>query len=497
MSRIDHVEFLDGRVDPWSDPDLLQYATVPLWAESGPWRRAACELSPVLFAYTYLSHHLANADTGYVMSVAEHHLRLAQIGQMWVKPGPHRDGLIAPRGAAKSTWACLILPLWALCYGHRRFAVLYGNSASTIGLHYETIRTELLTNELLRQDFPEMTPDRRAGGNTTRQLITESGAVIASKGMEESTLGLKIGTRRPDLLIGDDLEPSGDVYSPALKAKRLGLWRAAVMPMSTEAAVLLAGTVVMHGSIMHDLVLQANGLPAPPWVAEDRWRAHHFPAIAIDPETGQERSFWARRHSLAFLRSIRGTQDFALNYDGRPALPSGGHWTTATIRHAAEPVPVEGRIISVDTAVRGESLDRRHDFTAVSVVGRNAHRPGQAVVEYCQGRRVTGEGLREWIHELASRAAITRVIVEVNQGGDLWRQILSPLPPGVVLETYSARRRKEARTLDLSDRYRKGHVLHQYPLPELENDLLRWPKVEHDDLIDSTSAGVEFVLTRA
>jgi len=497
VPEIRGVEFLDGRLDPWADEELLGLALSPSWTASGEFRRWATRLSPVLFGYTYLSGHLVSPDTGWIMSVAEHHLALHEVGRRWIRPGRHRHAIIAPRGAAKSTFSSLVLPLWAVAHGHRRFAALFGDTSGAIGIHFQNLRDELATNALLLHDFPELAPVR--GRNTAKQVVTEGGGAFAARGIEEGAAGLKIGALRPDVIIADDLEPFGDRYSPALRDKRLGIWRHGVLPMATEAAVLMAGTVVMYGSIMHDLVLAANGAAPAPWIAEDGIRPLHFPAIAVDEVTGAERSFWERRWPLAELRAMRGTQDYALNYDGRPALPSGGHWTEDAFVVPAEPVAVEDRVISIDTAVSGESMNRRHDFTAVSVVGRAVGRPDVAVVEYCHGRRVNGAELLAWIHELCEAAdgGIREVIIETNQGGDLWRQVLSPLPSAVRLTTYAATVGKDKRTLKLHDRYVRGQVIHQYHLPALQDALVRWPKVEHDDLIDATSAGVEYVLSRA
>jgi phage terminase large subunit-like protein len=88
---------------------------------------------------------------------------------------------------------------------------------------------------------------------------------------------------------------------------------------------------------------------------------------------------------------------------------------------------------------------------------------------------------------------VKMVVVENNQGGDLWVDVLDDLP--VRLKTYAAREGKEvkfARALDVQQRYR---VTFSRPIPALEDQCLAWPRVPHDDVMDAVMSGALRLLT--
>src|SRR3954467_11684891 len=88
-------------------------------------RRAATEDDPLLFALTYLSHHLRSEATGNKVTFSQVHVDWAEYAKTWIagpgKPQENRDAYIAPRETGKSTWHFLILPLWAAAHGHVKF----------------------------------------------------------------------------------------------------------------------------------------------------------------------------------------------------------------------------------------------------------------------------------------------------------------------------------------------------------------------------------------
>jgi phage terminase large subunit-like protein len=467
------------------------------WRTEPEYRRWATRLNPVLFAYTYLSHHLSSPETGGRMSLARHHVDMAAAAVRWRRPGAHRDAWVAPRGGAKTTWQFLILPLWALAHEHRRFCVAFADTESQAVKHLDDVRIELAENDLLLYDFPGLgSPRGRRTRNNGTEYVSSSGAAFMARGMGTSSLGLKRGSARPDLLVGDDLEPDEGSYSPAGKVARLSTWQNKVLPMNEQAAVSLAGTVTMHGSILHDVVRAeiGEGHPAP-WIADGGWRTHYYPAITQDPATGAEVSYWETRHPLAYLQSIRHTRDYALNYSGRAPLPGGELWRENTFRYLRRPVPIEGRTVFVDVAMSGASSKARHDYTAIAILGRAVGRP-EIVVEYARAWRMTFATTSQRLADICRRNPdITSVHIEVNAfGGEEAMRRVIDAPPGARLVPYRVHENKEYRIKRLLRRYEDGNVLHATRLPEFEEQAVRYPHVDHDDLVDVVAAGVEHLL---
>lgn len=466
---------------------------------SPDYRRAITRTSPLTFACTYLLHHLSGPETGGQVSLSQLHLDLARAARRWMRrdlgPAEVRDAWIAPRGAAKSTWTLLALPLWATAHQHRRFVACFADSGPQARQHLATLRRELDENPLLRLDFPGLCCPARLRGrsdqDTQVQVVTASGAAFMAKGMDASTLGAKHGATRPDLIVADDIEPMGSRYNAAAAARRLDALLTGVLGMNPNAVVQLAGTVVMRGAIMHDLVRAAIGDEgAPVWVRDERFVPHYFPAIAVDDE-GRERSLWPQRWSLEFLQSIRHTRRYALNFANLPPDADAGWWSEGDIVVDERAVAVR-RGLWIDPAVT--SRGQRPDFTGLAVVGIEAG-SGRAVVEWVRQVRVAPDGLRRLVGSVLDRnPAVRRVYVEANNGGEVWLDVLDPVVaqrPQVTVELHRAVLSKEHRFTRLLDLYQRGLVVHTRTLPALTDQLLAFPDVAFDDVMDAVEAGVE------
>lgn len=487
-------------VPPGFDRDRLLLTLNSAALEHSPeYRRAITRTSPLLFGLTYLLHHLHGPETGGEVSLSELHVALARAARRWVRqdlgPSEVRDAWIGPRGAAKSTWTLLVLPLWATAHGHRRFVAMFSDAGPQARQHLATLRRELADNELLRLDFPELCAPARMRGRSDQDTqvnhVTLSGVAFMAKGMGSAVLGAKHGSTRPDLIIGDDVEPIGSRYTAEAVKARLGALVNGVLDMNPNAAVQLAGTVVRRGSIMHDLVRHAVGDPgAPRWVVDERFRVHYFPAIVVDDD-GRERSLWPQRWSLEFLRSIRHTRRYALNFANLPPDADAGWWSHADVVVDAGARAVR-RGLWIDPAGKSRVTS---DFTALAVVGVEAGPRGRAVVEWVTQRRLPPAGLRVLAGQVLDRnPAVREVHVDVTNGGDAWLDVLGPVAAarqGVTVTPITFSESKADRFTRLLDYYQRGMVVHGRELPALTDQQLAYPDVAHDDVLDAVAAGVE------
>lgn len=481
-------------LEPWTR--VLPVPPYPLAVEaSADYRRAMTARSPLRFAIIYLAHHLHSPETGGVRSVAAHHIAMAKAATRWRHPGRHRDIWVAPRSGAKSTWL-VILTLWALCHGHRRFAVWVSDSAPQMRMHLATLRTELETNALLLGDFPHMAPPARGTRGTKDSQDTytsRGGATVAARGMDTRSLGIKVGSARPDLIGLDDVEPDASNYSAAARTKRLETVLNAILPMNDQAAVWWTGTVTMYGSILHAAVRAAVGDGDPEqWIADNGFTVHYHPAIIPATELGPDRSFWPQRYSLEYLESIRHTLNYALNFACRPPLPGGHHWNDATFRLGRH--PVGALTMQIDPA---PTATPKSDYSAIVVGGliTDPAMAGQVSLEFAEQVRLTPARLKDRVDFLLIRnPRIRRVRIAATGGSETWRHVFRDLPNGVALELHGDRRsnsgrpgapEKDLKFADLLERYERGSVWHADHFPELVDQLKRWPEVEHDDLGDA------------
>src|SRR5690242_11795449 len=139
--------------------------------------------NPVAFAFFYLHHYVSDSLTGDV-SFSPLHLALADEAVRWVEPGAHRSAWVAPRAAGKSAWLFVILPLWALAHGHRKYMLSFSYTEKQAAKQFRKLRTELERNEPLLNDFPNLRPRSMR----TDRIVLPDGLIEAA-GLLETSLG--------------------------------------------------------------------------------------------------------------------------------------------------------------------------------------------------------------------------------------------------------------------------------------------------------------------
>lgn len=494
----------DALLGPLAAGRIVRGSWQPLYTLDADYRRDITRRNVLRFMLVYLSELLRGPNTGGIMSMSRLHVDMARSALRWTDQAvPYRDAWVAPRGAAKSTWA-LGCVLWALAHRWRRTVLLYSDTNDQIRTHMGDLRRQLERNDLLREDYPELVPDRRVRGtvDTVFQIVGQHGQSVTARSMGTSDLGLKVAGGRPDLVILDDVESDGQTERE--RTVRLEKIQNVVVPMNPRAVVQMFGTVVGWGSLSHEVVRAAIG-DGPPaaWITGMGFRPRYYPAIipagvTEDGEPIGERSLWPASWPLEWLQDLQQSEpgNYALNYAGQPPEPGGEHWTAHTFRYRRW--PSTGDIVHVDPAV---TVTATSDETAVCVLGHAIGRPGVAVLQYVRGRRVTGSQLRSWlVRMLAENEHVTTVVLEENAGGD-WAEILlrprvdgrDPWPASVRLVLYRAFEPKRDRFHTLEGRYERKEIVHAKIFPELERQMIRYPHVPHDDLMDTVAGGVEYL----
>ena len=215
--------------------------------------------------------------------------------------------LAMPRGSGKTCIAeCACL--WAVLYGHREFVCLIGSDESHAMDMLESIKMELVSNDLLAEDFPEVThpigclngiANRCSGqlyegerthiGWVANEIVLPtipsslaSGAIIKVGGITGRIRGMKYKradghTVRPSLVVLDDPQTDESARSLSQCATRERILAGAVLGLAgpgKKISGIMPCTVIRPGD-MADSILDREKHPE--WNGERTKMLYSFP----------------------------------------------------------------------------------------------------------------------------------------------------------------------------------------------------------------------------
>lgn len=157
------------------------------------------KLDPDACTKYYFGEYMRD-DDGNMIDSAEFQIQLAYD----VKGDPTCKILVRwGRGLAKSVWCDLFIVFWLWMNKETFFAVLVGNNLDKAKLLLSDLQAEFEANPRIIHDFGE----QLGKGNWTKGFFrTKNGFVAKALGMGQSPRGLRMRSRRPDLISADDLE---------------------------------------------------------------------------------------------------------------------------------------------------------------------------------------------------------------------------------------------------------------------------------------------------
>lgn len=319
-------------------------------------RKTLTYADPLLFALTYLPHHLRNKhEPTKPPSFADPHFEWCRLALRWAlynhtQTSPtltesDRNAYISPRETGKTTWWFLIIPMWAAAHGHKEFIAAFAHAKEQAEAHLRTFKAELEDNRFLREDYPDLCRPRRTlrgqpAADRVDAYTANSGFTFRAKGIDSSSLGMKDRERRPDLLLLDDVEPDEAKYNAKLVKDRLGTILEAIIPLNIYASFVMVGTVTMPDSIVHQLVKYSKTEQATDdtdadtqWIRDWQIKPHHYQPITGNPP----RSIWPDKWPLDYLLSIAHTRSYAKNYANDPKGVDGDYWNMEDYTYGEPP----------------------------------------------------------------------------------------------------------------------------------------------------------------
>jgi hypothetical protein len=241
------------------------------------------------FVYTYFPHHMW-LDDDQVPSEFQDYFMKWFPEALALKNG-WKNWFVAPRGEGKSTLAVKLAPIYVATLALLQdeairketglakpplfidYVILFGAEAKMPAKTLEVVKTELLNNNNLKLDFPELcqaSPLWKIG-----EFATAQGVRFESRGAEQSVRGAFHGASRPKLLLGDDIITDKEARSATERDNRWAFLEAAVQYLGPpDGTVKFLGVNTVLNS--DDPISRAEAAPG--------HIVHRFKAIGQFPE---------------------------------------------------------------------------------------------------------------------------------------------------------------------------------------------------------------------
>jgi len=194
------------------------------------------------FVYTYFPHHMW-LDEGQKPSDFQDYFMKWFPNAIALRNG-WKNWFAAPRGEGKSTLAVKIAPLFIAALALLQdedirkelgldkpsifidYVILFGAEAKMPAKTLEVVKTELLNNNNLSLDFPEIC----CGSSVWKigEFVTPQGVRFESRGADQHVRGAFHGASRPKLLLSDDILTDKEAKSPTERDSRWRFMEAAV-----------------------------------------------------------------------------------------------------------------------------------------------------------------------------------------------------------------------------------------------------------------------------
>jgi len=174
----------------------------------------------------------------------------------------------APRNHAKSTAVTFTFGLAAICFRVRDHIMIVSDSYDQAVHQLKEIKNEFFDNEELRQDFKFRSFLKDTEAEIILEFMDGYQVRVLARGSEQRLRGLKWRSKRPNLILGDDLEFDEIVQNP----ERLGKFRdwffKQLLPAGSKDCLFrIVGTILAFNSLLSDLMKDSM------WTTH-LWRAH-------------------------------------------------------------------------------------------------------------------------------------------------------------------------------------------------------------------------------
>jgi predicted phage terminase large subunit-like protein len=419
---------------------------------------------------------------------------------LYTDPNNNRIAIAAPRGHAKSTLTGFFYVMHQVLFQNKKNVVLVSSTQDLAIRFLRDIKSELESNRNLHALFGPQKSEKWS----EKEIQLQNGARIYAKGRGGQVRGLKEKGTRPDLVICDDMEDQELVRS---ELRRIDLedWFNGDLIPTMEPKI---GQLIFIGTILHESALLSRLLDQslyPDFVSR------RYAAIQPNGEP-----LWPERFSLPFLSKLKESflqrgqlPTFYMEYMNDPMPTEGATFKYEYFQKYDElPLPDSHYSREIFVDLGGGSMKKTADDTSMVVLFTDPQSGDMYVQDYVSEKFGTDTSRTlDALITLAHTHNVNRIFIEKTVASNMLASALERemrkrrlhLRVEYVAPTRGSGDRrgtmsdgKFQRIAQMEAPFKLGVIKIRPWMNKLVEQLLAFPRGQHDDLIDALSYGYMF-----
>lgn len=402
----------------------------------------------------------------------------------------------APRGHSKSSSVTLTFVLAAIVLGAYDYVVIASDTEGQASGHLKEVKNQFFENEAIRNDFG--VKHFLVDTGTEFELEFNSGRVVRviAKGSEQRIRGIKWRNKRPDLIVGDDLE-NDEIVMNAERRKKFKQWfTKTLMPCGAKnCKIIVVGTILHHDSLLTNLIENGESWKTRMWAAHEAF--DDFSNI-LWPERFSEDDLRKERQKYVELGESDG---YSQEYLNRPIADGNSFFQKEDLL----PIPIDRLFkwenefdrndlqlevyVSVDLAI---SLRSHADKTVFTVATMDSE-ANLDIVDCFHGRMDSKQIIDTFfkVHELYAPELFLVESGAIQKSlGPFLNEEMARRQRFLSIQLMVPTSDKLSRARSIQARMRAGRVRFYKDASwyaGMENELLQFPRGRHDDQVDTLS----------
>lgn len=163
--------------------------------------------------------------------------------------------IAAPRKHAKSTAITLAYVLACVLFRNKKYVLVVSDTITQATQFLGDIKKELADNDKLRTLFKVDCFEKDTEDDVIIRMLDGHKVRITAKGSEQKLRGLKWNNKRPDLIVGDDMENDELVMNKERREKFKRWFYGALIPcLSSTGSIRIVGTILHEDSLLNNLM---------------------------------------------------------------------------------------------------------------------------------------------------------------------------------------------------------------------------------------------------